>query len=127
MRALEPRIQGRVDVDGVGIGYEVFGDGPRTILFAPSWAISNSRLWKAQVPWLAQRYRVITFDTRGTRRSDRPDDAALYGRDMYDALAVLDATETERALLVGLSLGAATSLFAAARHPERVAGVVAIS
>jgi pimeloyl-ACP methyl ester carboxylesterase/predicted glycosyltransferase len=127
MRALEPRMQGRVDVDGVGIGYEVFGDGERTILFAPAWAISNSRLWKAVVPWFARRYRVITFDARGTRRSDRPEDPALYGDDVRDAVAVLDATETERALLVGLSLGAATALFCASLHPERVAGVVAVS
>jgi pimeloyl-ACP methyl ester carboxylesterase/predicted glycosyltransferase len=126
MRAREPDQQGKVDVDGVGIGYEVFGSGPRTILFAPSWAISESRMWKAQVPWLAQRYRVITFDARGTGRSDRPDDPALYGRDVRDAVAVLDATETERALLVGLSLGAATALFTATLHPERAAGVAAI-
>jgi pimeloyl-ACP methyl ester carboxylesterase/predicted glycosyltransferase len=127
MRAIEPEIQGRVEVDGVGIGYEVFGSGERTILFAPAWAISNSRLWKAQVPWFAQRYRVITFDARGTRRSDRPEDPAQYGRDVHDALAVLDATGTRRALLVGLSLGAATALYTAALHPDRVAGVVAIA
>src|SRR6478672_6171765 len=119
MRAREPDHQGRADVDGVGIGYEVFGSGPRTILLAPAWAISNSRVWKAQVPWLARRFRVITFDARGTRRSDRPEDPALYGRDAHDALAVLDATDTDRALLVGLSLGAATALACASLHPEK--------
>ena len=50
---------------------------------------------------------MITFDARGSGRSDRPEDPALYGRDVLDALAVLDATGTERALLAGLSLGAA--------------------
>jgi pimeloyl-ACP methyl ester carboxylesterase/predicted glycosyltransferase len=126
MRALEPDHQGRADAGGVAIGYEVFGSGPRTIVFAPAWAISNSRMWKAQVPWFAQRYRVITFDARGTRRSERPGDPALYGHDVRDAIAVLDATDTERALFVGLSLGAATALFTAALHPGRVAGVMAI-
>src|SRR3954469_23095451 len=126
MRALEPDIQGRVEVYGVGIGYEVFGEGERTILLTPAWAIASSRLWKGQVPYLARRFRVITFDARGSGRSDRPQDPALYGRDVRDAIAVLDATGTERALLAGLSLGAATSLFAAALHPERVAGVIAL-
>ena len=126
MRAREPEIQDAVDVRGVSIGYEVFGSGPRTILFTPSWAIVNSRLWKAQVPYLARHFRVITFDARGTGRSDRPEDPALYGRDVRDSLAVLDATGTERALVVGLSLGAATALFTAALKPERVAGVIAI-
>ena len=127
MRALEPEIQGRVEVGGVGIGYEVFGSGPRTILLTPSWAIVNSRFWKAQVPYLARRFRVITFDARGSGRSDRPEDPALYGRDVRDAVAVLDATGTERALVGGLSLGAATALFMASLHPERVAGVIALA
>ena len=126
MRALEPELQGRVDVDGVGIGYEVFGTGPRTILLTPAWALVSSRFWKAQVPHLARRFRVITFDALGSGRSDRPEDPRRYNRDVQAAVAVLDATQTERALLAGLSLGAATALFTATLHPERVAGVVAI-
>jgi pimeloyl-ACP methyl ester carboxylesterase/predicted glycosyltransferase len=126
MRALEPDVQGRVEVDGIGIGYEVFGQGDRTIVFAPAWALVCSRFWKAQVPWFAQRFRVITWDAPGSGRSDRPEDPRQYRRDVRDGLAVLDATETERALMVGLSIGAATSLFTAALHPDRVAGVVTI-
>jgi pimeloyl-ACP methyl ester carboxylesterase/predicted glycosyltransferase len=122
MRALEPHTRGKVD----GIAYEVFGEGPRTIVFAPAWAIVCSRFWKAQVPWFAQRYRVITWDAPGSGRSDRPTDLGSYNRDVRDGLAVLRATETEGALMVGLSLGAPTSLFTAALKPHRVAGVVAI-
>ena len=127
MRALEPEVQGRVEVDGVGIGYEVFGSGPRTIVLAPAWAIVNSHFWKAQVPYLARRFRVVTWDTAGSGRSDRTQDPAHHSRGVRNTVAVLDATDTERALLVGLSLGAATSLFTATLHPERVAGVVAIA
>ena len=126
MRALEPDVQGRVEVDGVGIGYEVFGSGDRTVVLTPAWALVCSRFWKAQVPYLARRFRVVTWDAPGSGRSDRPEDPRHYGRDVRDGLAVLDATGTERALMVGLSIGAATSLFTAAQHPERVAGVVAI-
>ena len=108
MRALEPQHQGRVEVDGVG-GYEVFGSGDRTILFAPAWAIVNSRIWKAQVPYLAQRYprdhvrHARHAAARTARRTPRH-----YAATCATRLAVLEATETERALLVGLSLGAAT-------------------
>jgi pimeloyl-ACP methyl ester carboxylesterase/predicted glycosyltransferase len=127
MRALEPELQSSVEVDGVGIGYEVFGSGPATILLTPAWAIVSSRYWKAQVPYLARRFRVITFDARGSGRSGRPDDPALYGRNVPDAVAVLDATGTERALVAGLSLGAATALYTTALHPDRVAGVIALA
>ena len=106
MRALEPEVQDSVEVDGVGIGYEVFGAGDRTLLLTPAWALVTSHFWKFQVPYLARRFRVITFDARGSGRSDRPEDPALYGRDVLDALAVLDATATERAVVAGLSLGA---------------------
>jgi pimeloyl-ACP methyl ester carboxylesterase/predicted glycosyltransferase len=129
MRALEPDVQGRVEVDGVGIGYEVFGSGGRTILLVPPWAIVSSRVYKAQVPYLARHFRVITFDPRGNGRSERPQDPADYGglADVAIALAVLDATGTERAAVVGLSTGGTTAVFFASRHPERVAGVVAIA
>jgi pimeloyl-ACP methyl ester carboxylesterase/predicted glycosyltransferase len=129
MRALEPDVQGIVDVGSVGVGYEVFGAGPRTILLMPSWAIVDSRVWKGQVPALARRFRVITFDPRGTGRSDRPGDAASYGMlaEVGDALAVLDAAGAERAVVAGLSIGGAIALLLASLHPERVAGVVAIA
>ncbi len=126
MRALEPEVQETVEVEGVRIGYEVFGAGPRTIALAPAWAIVNSRFWKGQVPYLARRFRVVTWDAPGSGRSDRTQDPADHSRGVRNAVAVLDATQTERALMVGLSLGATTALFTAALHPERVAGVVAI-
>jgi pimeloyl-ACP methyl ester carboxylesterase/UDP:flavonoid glycosyltransferase YjiC (YdhE family) len=129
MRAVEPEFQGSVEVGGVGIGYEVFGSGPQTILLVPPWAIVSSRVYKGQVPYLARHFRVITFDPRGNGRSERPPDPAAYGglADVEIALAVLDATGTERAVVAGLSTGGTTAVFFASRHPERVAGVVAIA
>ncbi len=76
MRAVEPEFQGSVEVGGVGIGYEVFGSGPQTILLVPPWAIVSSRVYKGQVPYLARHFRVITFDPRGNGRSERPPDPA---------------------------------------------------
>jgi pimeloyl-ACP methyl ester carboxylesterase/predicted glycosyltransferase len=81
------------------------------------------------VPWFSRRHRVITFDPRGNGRSDRPQGAAAYAGDEFvaDALAVLDATGTERAALVGLSRGAQHALLLAANHPERVTAAVFIA
>jgi pimeloyl-ACP methyl ester carboxylesterase len=79
-----------------------------------------------QIPYLARHCRVLTFDGRGNGRSDRP--TAGYDEREFaaDALAVMNATTTERAVLVSLSLGAQRGLMLAAEHPDRVAGAVFI-
>ncbi len=105
-----------------------WGDAERTILFLPTWSIIHSRSWKAQVPWFSRRYRVLTFDPRGNGLSDRPTDPAAYAEAEYaaDALAVLDATGTDRAAIVGHSRGAHRGLLLAADHPERVTAAIFI-
>jgi pimeloyl-ACP methyl ester carboxylesterase/predicted glycosyltransferase len=129
MRARQPDRSGHVERDGVRIYYEVFGDGPSTLLLLPAWSIAHSRMWKAQAPYLARHYRVITFDGRGNGQSDRPVGAEAYRASEFvaDAVAVLDATETERAVVVGLSQGSHFAAILAARHPDRVAGVMLVS
>src|SRR5690349_17564294 len=81
-----------------------------------------------QIPYLARHYRVITFDPRGNGRSDRPIGPNAYDEREFaaDAVAVLDATGSDRAVIVGFSLGAQRSLLLATEHPARVAGVVFI-
>jgi pimeloyl-ACP methyl ester carboxylesterase len=126
MRACQPSHDGYIERDGVKVFYEVFGDGEPTVLLLPTWSIIHSRHWKLQVPDLARRHRVVTFDGRGNGRSDRPVGPEAYRVAEFtaDALAVMDATGTERAVLVALSLGATWALELGALHPERVAGIV---
>jgi pimeloyl-ACP methyl ester carboxylesterase len=127
-RARYPDDSGDLDRDGVCVHWERYGDGERSILFLPTWSIVHSRCWKAQIPYLARRHRVIVFDPRGNGLSGRPVDPSAYAEAAFagDALAVLDATGTDRAVVVGLSLGAQRGLILATRHPERVAGMVLI-
>src|SRR2546427_5023546 len=118
-RARYPDSEGYVERDGVRVHYEVFGTGEPTVLLLPTWSIIHSRIWKMQVPYLARHCSVITFDGRGNGLSDRPDDPAAYAEEEFaaDALAVLDATATDRAFVVGLSMGAQRLLLLAAYHP----------
>ena len=116
--------------DGVRLAFDVVGDGTPTIVLLPSAPIVHSRQWKGQVPYLGRHHRVVTYDGRGNGRSDRPLDGAAYavGRLADDLRAVLDASDTPRAVLVTLcmdGLWPAVELVAAA--PERVAGIVAFS
>ncbi|HEV8282139.1 MAG TPA: alpha/beta hydrolase [Candidatus Limnocylindrales bacterium] len=127
-RARYPDRTGFVTRDGVRTYFEVYGHGEPTILFAPTWTIVTSRVWKAQIPYFARRHRVVTFDPRGNGRSDRPSNAVAYAEPEFakDLIAVMDAVEVERAVVVSLSVGAQRALIAAADSPERVAGLAFI-
>ena len=128
-RARYPDAEGYVERDGVRVFYEVYGEGEPTILFVPPWSLVHSRCWKMQLPYFARHCRAIAFDPRGNGKSDRPTTSDAYSESEHaaDALAVLDATGTEQAFVVTLSLGAQRSLVLAAEHPERVQGIVFIA
>ena len=125
-RARYPDSEGYVERDGVRVFYEVYGSGERTVLLLPTWSILHSRQWKGQIAYLARHFRVVVFDGRGNGRSDQPTEPAAYDEREFaaDALAVLDATETESAVIVGYSLGAQRGLILATDHPERVEAAV---
>jgi pimeloyl-ACP methyl ester carboxylesterase/predicted glycosyltransferase len=121
-----------VERDGVRIAYQVW-DGPAgeqgpTVVLLPTWSIVPSRVWKAQVPYLARHFRVVTFDGRGSGASGKPMGAAAYAESEYvaDAFAVLDACGVTEYVLVGFSRGCPWGLQLAAAQPSRVLGVVCI-
>jgi pimeloyl-ACP methyl ester carboxylesterase len=128
MRAREPDESGYVERTDARIYYEVFGSGPQTLLFLPTWSLVHSRVWKLQVPYFARHYRVITFDGRGNGKSSRPSDASAYTYQAFvdDALAVMDATSTARATMVGYSMGGVRLAMLAADYADRVEGAVFI-
>lgn len=128
-RARCPDESGEVTRAGVPLHFDVYGAGATTLLLLPAWSIVDSRFWKAQVPFLARHHRVVTFDGRGSGRSGRPRGAeAFMDREFVaDALAVLDATRTDRSVLIGYSRGATWAVQLAAAYPQRVLGVFAIA
>ena len=128
MRAREPDVEGYVDRGGVKLHYEVFGDSRPTLLLMPTWTIVHARFWKAQIPYLARHFRVVTYDGPGNGGSDRPLEAGpyRYEEQARAATAVLDATDTDRAVVVSLSMGALWALWLMANRPERLLGSVFI-
>ena len=126
-RARAPVAEGFVGRDGVRIFWEVFGSGEPTVLILPTWSVLHAAHGRFQIADLARRYRVVTFDPRGNGRSDRPAGAAAYDDRSFvaDAVAVLDATSTKRAVVIGCSQATFWLLGLAAQHPDRVLGAVA--
>jgi pimeloyl-ACP methyl ester carboxylesterase/predicted glycosyltransferase len=113
----------------VDLAWRSHGRGEPTLLLLPTWQIVDSRIWKAQVGHLSRHYRVVTYDGRGSGGSGIPRGPAAYSNQecAEDVVGVLDATGTSRAVLVALSCGVTWAIHAAADHPDRVSGIVAIS
>ena len=110
--------------DGVRLAYRA--DGPEE---APALVFSNSlgmdlRMWDSQLAAFAGRFRVVRYDSRGHGRSDVPAGPYTLERLGRDLLALLDALETERAHICGLSLGGITAQWLAVYHPQRVVRAV---
>ena len=127
-RARYPDEDGYIESDGARVFYEVYGAGEPNVLLLPTWEIVHSRAWKCQIPYFARHGRVATFDRRGNGRSTRPREVRAYDRRraVDDALAVLDRTGIERAVVVSWC-GAGDDLMLAVEHPHRVTGLVLIA
>lgn len=107
-------------MSAVAVSYSV--DGPAD---APVVVLSNSLgatrgMWDPQVPVLAERYRVVTYDARGHGKSPAPPRPYTLDDLVDDVVAVLDEIGAERAHLAGVSLGGMTAMRMAVRAPERV-------
>ena len=126
-RASYPDEEGYVEREGLRIHFEVYGAGEPTVLLMPTWSIIHSRHWKMQIPYLSRHCRVVVFDGRGNGQSDRPEQGYDEQAFADDAVAVLEATGSERAAVVSLSLGAHRSLLLAAAHPELVEALVFVA
>jgi pimeloyl-ACP methyl ester carboxylesterase/predicted glycosyltransferase len=129
MRARLPERQGIIQRDGVRVAFEVFGHGTPALLLIPASPITHARSWKGIVPSLARRFTVVTTDGRGTGRSDRPRTPECYtpAEVTADLLAVLDAADVDRAVLVAHCHAVPWALSLAAGHPQRAAGLLAIA
>ncbi len=124
-----PRPDGPFTVtrDGVVLAAESAGDGPPVLLLHGLTATRRYVLHGARALERAG-LRVVSYDARGHGDSPAPPDRDYsYPALIADALAVLDAAGADRAVLVGSSMGAATALGLALRHPERVAALVIVT
>jgi pimeloyl-ACP methyl ester carboxylesterase len=102
--------------------YENAGEGP-AVLLVGGLAMTAAGWWRT-VPVLAEDFRVLTFDNRGTGRSASAGASDSVAEMADDAAAVLSAAGVERAHVYGISLGGMVAQELALRHPERVDALV---
>jgi 3-oxoadipate enol-lactonase len=102
------------------VHHEVTGPADAPPLILSNSLGANLHMWDPQAEALAERFRLVRYDTRGHGGSPVPDGPYTIDHVGQDALALLDHLEIERAHWVGLSLGGMTGMWLAINAPERL-------
>lgn len=121
----QERTLGDFDADGVGIHYEIIGDGPPVVLLHGFGAsMSGSPMPETILTGVAGR-RLIGMDVRGFGKSGRPDGPESYGVETArDVIRLLDHLGIRQADLFGFSMGGIIALKTAAMYPDRIRSLV---
>jgi len=111
------------------IAYQVLGTGPLDLVFVPGFISNLDHYWDEPVlahflTRLSSFSRLILFDKRGTGLSDRLGNLPTLEERMDDVRAVMDAVDSKRAALFGISEGGAMCVLFAATYPERTQALV---
>jgi len=109
----------KTKANGITINYQIDGaEGAPWLVFSNSLATSLA-MWDEQAAALKDSFRVLRYDQRGHGETDAPSGRYPFDTLLADALGLLDALSIEKAHFAGLSMGGATALGLAERHPER--------
>jgi len=105
--------------NGIAINYRIDGGAGPWLVLSNSLA-TDLAMWDAQARDLSGAFRVLRYDQRGHGKSEAPAGRYTFDILIADALALMDALGIARANFAGLSMGGATALGLAQRHPDRV-------
>ena len=113
----------------VHIAYQVVGDGPLDLVYAPPWIGNMELFWEEPsyarfLKRLASFSRLILFDKRGTGSSDRGAEIPMIEQQVDDLTSVMDSVGSERAALLGASEGGSLCTFFTATRPERTSALI---
>lgn len=107
-------------MSAIAVSYSVAGPQDAPVVVLSNSLGATRAMWDPQVPALAERYRVVSYDARGHGESPAP--AGPYALDdlVDDLVALLDEVGAARAHVAGLSLGGMTAMRLAVREPHRL-------
>jgi len=115
----------KVEANGIAINYVVDGpEGAPWVTFSTGIA-NDTTMWDDHIAGLADRYRLLRYDTRGHGSSGATAGGYTFELLTGDVLGLWEALDIERSHLVGIGLGGMTAMAMALDHPERVSALVA--
>lgn len=113
----------------ISIAYQVFGSGPIDLVYIPGWVSNIDWMWACPelvdfFQELGKVVRIILFDKRGTGLSDRIVEFSTLEERMEDIKAVMNATNSKKAILFGHSEGGSVSALFSATYPNKVIALI---
>jgi len=108
----------KVKAQNITINYDQQGTGEPLILIP--YLTADHACYAFQVAEYAKHFTCISLDLRGTGETDKPE--GVYSTELLadDVAAFMQAAGIQKAHISGLSLGAATGMWVAAKHPDKV-------
>jgi class 3 adenylate cyclase/pimeloyl-ACP methyl ester carboxylesterase len=126
---MEPQVQYAKTSDGVSIAFASMGDGMPLVIVPQPGMTHVQRQWTVLpfvYPELAQTFRLIWYDSRGSGLSDRdPVDFSMDAM-LRDLEAILDSTGVRKFAMLGFLDGVPVAVTYAARSPERVSHLILV-
>ncbi|UTB32677.1 MAG: alpha/beta hydrolase [Methanobacterium sp. ERen5] len=109
------------NVNGIKMYYEIFGEGkPLMILWGMGGEIGSFVDKIKEI----KKYKLITFDNRGTGRTDKPNEEYTIEIMAEDAISLLDELKIQRVNILGISMGSRIAITMAAKYPDRVSNLI---
>src|SRR5262249_10906903 len=112
----------RVRINGVELEYDLQGTGSPLVLIHG--AQGDRSMFSVIAPLFAARYRVLTFDQRGSGRSEKPDMDYSIAMLADDTAALMDHVGFSSAHIIGVSMGGMIAQEFALRHPKKTRALV---
>lgn len=112
----------KAKANGSSMNYEIKGKGTNIVLIHGLG--DNLNMWYHQVPPFSKSYRVITFDVRGSGKTESPKEdysISLLAEDTYE---LMRAIKVENAYFLGYSMGGRVALELTLNHPEMVKALI---
>jgi pimeloyl-ACP methyl ester carboxylesterase len=123
---MQPRSRRLQGSDGLSIHVLEWSDEGTPLVLVHGFG-NEAHIWDDFAPVVAPHYRTVAVDLRGHGDSDHDSERRYdYDHHVADLEAVTAALGMERLVLVGHSFGGRTSILFAAKHPERMAGLVIV-
>ena len=113
------------NLQGVKISYRVYGNG-FPVIFIHGYG-AKKEIWKPQVAEMSKRFKLVTFDLRGTGESDRPNIPYTMKMMAEDVNGLAEFLNIKKAHIIGRSFGGMIAQNVSLLYPEKVEKLVLIA